>query len=255
MPLNFFAINLILHKELSVPGALGLGKMNKHSPYFLKANNSTLETREFPTSRIAVEVSIFVQSNRTPLKEPQSEAQRISRRLENQPGDWNLGKSSGWEIGSWQRSWAKGSKTRTAQPLLNTMEDCECAWLSRGLVFHSSTSRNRWEHLAGWARAVCPHCGGRGLRATPAHPCHMQWGTFQSDRDKDAGNAHSPGQQRNHSSLGRSHCFLLSGEPQRQTVFIFFILSLFPMTRFSNLPVVRSRISRSTTSQLSLRFK
>lgn len=83
-----------------MPRALGLGKMNKHSSYFLKANNSTLETREFPTSRMAVEVSIFGQSNRTPLKEPQSEAQRIRRRLENQPGDWNLGKSGGSETGS-----------------------------------------------------------------------------------------------------------------------------------------------------------
>lgn len=66
--------------------APGLGKMNKHSSYFLKANNSALETREFPTSRMAVEVSVFGQSNRNQFKEPQSEAQRVSWRLENQNG-------------------------------------------------------------------------------------------------------------------------------------------------------------------------
>lgn len=70
-----------------MPKAPGLGRMNKHSSYFLKANNSALETREFPTSRMAVEVSIFGQSNRNQLKEPQSEAQRVSKRLENQPAN------------------------------------------------------------------------------------------------------------------------------------------------------------------------
>ena len=65
-----------------MPRAPGLGEMNKHSSYFLKANNSTLETREFPTSRMAVEVSIFGQSHRNWFKELHSQ------RLREGAGDW-----------------------------------------------------------------------------------------------------------------------------------------------------------------------
>lgn len=173
MPLDFFSINYSLPKELSVPRALRLGKMNKHTVLiFLKASDSTVETREFPTNRIAIGLSIFRQSNRNQFKEPQSEHQRVIRRLENQPAAWKRGKSSGSETGRWKVPWTKGSKTRMSQPLqsitIDTVGEPNCAQVVALPCLHPETGGSVWLGEPD----LCVHSMWAGGWGT-LHPLHI----------------------------------------------------------------------------------